>query len=306
MSSRAVLQGFGVGKEGSSATGAVLLTVLQESTGRLATILFAHRVGQAIEPECKFYRYMADIFNDAALLLDVLTPALPQYPKILALCGAGILRSLCGVAAGAAKASLSAHFAKAGNLAELNAKDGSQETVISLLGMLVGSVFVNFVEGSSAVWSWMIVLLGIHLWTNYRAVRSVQMRSLNRQRACIIVDEYERSQRILRPVDVAGREKILSWKGPGIRFAQTFPENGQITAETLTAYRDENYVITPNQTIFLKVGATSLEALRAYITAYSGKEMDDEFWRSLLSAGWNLDMGAVETGRAIRIVVDEA
>jgi len=75
-----------------------------------------------------------------------------------------VLRSLCGVAAGSmspcflinrdlntkywnftgAKASLSAHFATKGNLGELNAKDSSQETVISLLGMLVGTLVVSY------------------------------------------------------------------------------------------------------------------------------------------------------------------
>lgn len=75
-----------------------------------------------------------------------------------------MLRSLCGVAAGSmspcflinrdlntkywnftgAKASLSAHFATQGNLGELNAKDSSQETVISLLGMLVGTLVVSY------------------------------------------------------------------------------------------------------------------------------------------------------------------
>ncbi|ORY64497.1 root UVB sensitive family, partial [Pseudomassariella vexata] len=209
LSNRAVLQSLGVGDDAGSATGAVLLSVLQESTGRLATIVFAHRFGQAIEPECKYYRFLADLLNDSALLLDVLTPALPTYPKILALCAAGILRSLCGVAAGAAKASLSAHFAKNGNLAELNAKDGSQETVISLMGMLAGSLFVRVVEGRAAVWTWMFILVGIHLWTNYRAVRAVQMRSLNRQRAEIVVKEYQRSGRVLNPRDVARRESII-------------------------------------------------------------------------------------------------
>ena len=45
--------------------------------GRIATILFAHRFGTALEPECKMYRLAADIFNDAAMVLDCLSPALP-------------------------------------------------------------------------------------------------------------------------------------------------------------------------------------------------------------------------------------
>ncbi|OTA55236.1 DUF647-domain-containing protein, partial [Hypoxylon sp. EC38] len=209
LSSRAVLQGFGVGDSTSSATAAVLLTVLQESTGRLATILFAHRCGQAIQPECKFYRFLADIVNDGALFLDILAPALPSYPKVLALCGAGVLRALCGVSGGAAKAELSAHFARNGNLAELNAKDGSQETVISLLGMLVGSVVLHFVHFEADVLLWMIVLVAIHLWTNYQAVRSVQMRTLNKQRLCILLDNLLENGVILRPDQVAAKEKIM-------------------------------------------------------------------------------------------------
>ncbi|KAI4870571.1 DUF647-domain-containing protein [Hypoxylon rubiginosum] len=215
LSSRAVLQGFGVGDSASSATAAVLLTVLQEATGRLATILFAHRHGRAIEPECKFYRFLADIVNDSALFLDILSPALPPYPKVMALCGAGILRALCGVSGGAAKASLSAHFAKNGNLAELNAKDGSQETVISLVGMLVGSLFVQFVHGKAAVWAWMVVLVGIHLWTNYKAVTSVQMRTLNKQRMIILTQAYFGPKNtILRP-DQADAEFWMGLKSAG-------------------------------------------------------------------------------------------
>jgi hypothetical protein len=41
--------------------------------------------------------------------------------RVSVLSTAGMLRALCGVSGGSSKASLSAHFAKWGNLAELNA-----------------------------------------------------------------------------------------------------------------------------------------------------------------------------------------
>lgn len=41
--------------------------------------------------------------------------------RVSVLSAAGVLRALCGVAGGSSKASLSAHFAKWGNLAEVNA-----------------------------------------------------------------------------------------------------------------------------------------------------------------------------------------
>ena len=113
--------GVGVGNASASPTMALLFSVLQDSMGRIATILFAHRLGTSLEPECKMYRLAADIFNDTAMVLDCLSPALPKFPRVVLLSFSSVLRALCGVAAGSSKASLSAHFAKWGNLGELNA-----------------------------------------------------------------------------------------------------------------------------------------------------------------------------------------
>lgn len=113
--------GIGVGDTNASPTAALLLSVLQDSAGRLATIVFATRFGTSLEPECKMYRLMADIFNDAAMILDCLSPAIPKRIRVGVLSFSSVLRALCGVTAGSAKASLSAHFAKNGNIGELNA-----------------------------------------------------------------------------------------------------------------------------------------------------------------------------------------
>ncbi|EAU36182.1 predicted protein [Aspergillus terreus NIH2624] len=99
LSSRAVLQGVGVGNPNASPTSALLLHILQDTSGRLATILFAHRVGTALQPECKSYRLAADLFNDLAMILDCLSPAAPAgAPRVAVLSAAGVLRALCGVA----------------------------------------------------------------------------------------------------------------------------------------------------------------------------------------------------------------
>ena len=96
--------------------------MLQDSFGRVATILFAHRLGSALEPECKRYRLAADVLNDCAMVLDCLSPALPKPARGWScFSGSSALRALCGVAAGSAKASLSAHFARRGNLGDVNA-----------------------------------------------------------------------------------------------------------------------------------------------------------------------------------------
>ncbi|PYH99163.1 DUF647 domain protein [Aspergillus ellipticus CBS 707.79] len=237
LSSRAVLQGVGVGNASASPTSALLLHILQDSSGRVATILFAHRVGTALEPECKMYRLAADVFNDLAMILDCLSPMIPAgAPRVIVLSTAGVLRALCGVAGGSSKASLSAHFSRWGNLAEVNAKDSSQETIISLIGMLVGSFVVSRVTGFAATWVSLLLLLAMHLGLNYAAVRSVQMTSLNRQRANIVFSTILSSDpdlktqlthpepkpqsspnpqlwRALTPAQVAKQEKIFEIDG---------------------------------------------------------------------------------------------
>ncbi|KAL9010895.1 MAG: hypothetical protein Q9173_004212 [Seirophora scorigena] len=188
----------GVGDASASPTNALLLSIIQESTGRVATILFADRLGTAVEPECKMYRLAADVFNDAAMLLDCLSPALPRGPRVLLLSSSSILRALCGVAAGSSKASLSAHFAKWGNLGELNA---------------AGSVVVSYVSSPLATWSCLILLLSVHLAINRAAVRAVQMRSLNRQRANLVFSTFLDQNKVLTPKEVSLQERIFEWDG---------------------------------------------------------------------------------------------
>lgn len=114
--------GVGVGNATATPTNALLLHILQDTVSRTATILFAHRIGTAIEPECKRYRFAADIFNDVGMVLNCLSPVVAAGGvRVGVLCAAGVLQAICGVAGGSSKASLSAHFAKNGNLGEVNA-----------------------------------------------------------------------------------------------------------------------------------------------------------------------------------------
>lgn len=211
LANRAILEGLGVGDSSSSATYALLLTVVKDTMSRLATIAFAQRFGLAIEPECKSYRFLADLFNDSAFFLDLVSPVLEGLPKVVVLSTAEALRALCGVAAGASKAALSSHFAKQDNLAELNAKEASQETAIGLIGLLAGTVVVKLVEDRTTVFCLMITLVFVHLLMNYLGVRAVTLQTLNRQRATILYQQWLLAGRVASPAEVASMEAMVFW-----------------------------------------------------------------------------------------------
>jgi hypothetical protein len=86
--------------------------------------------------------------------LDVLSPyfnslnGVPDLPpntgtvlRVAALCVSSCARALCGMAAGGSKAAITLHFTRGlggtADVGDLNAKDGSKETVLALVGVLV-------------------------------------------------------------------------------------------------------------------------------------------------------------------------
>ncbi|KZW01257.1 DUF647-domain-containing protein [Exidia glandulosa HHB12029] len=218
LASRAVLTSLGVGSSspGATATAAVLLNIIQDTCGRLATILGAWKLGPVIEPECKTWRIAADIFNDVGIVLECLSPALPHRLKVLTLCFARTSRALCGVAAGGAKAALSRHFVSAGgSIADVNAKESSQETVVALCGMLVGSILVPRITSAQGTWAALVLLIGVHLLLNFLGVRSVTMSSLNRQRATLVLGSIIDRRPIPSPSEAARMESIFA---PGSRL----------------------------------------------------------------------------------------
>ena len=72
---------------------------------------------------------------------------------------------------------------------------------------------VSWVSSPFATWSTLMLLLSIHLATNYAAVRAVSMRSLNRQRANIVLSYMIQHEKALGPIEVSKRERIFERDG---------------------------------------------------------------------------------------------
>lgn len=243
---RAVLSAVGVGDKDATSTSALFMKITQETIGRLGTILFAWKLGSALEPECKKYRYLADLVNDSAIVLDCLSPIMPaeKSTKVILLCMSGLLRSICGVLAGGSRAALTQHFTdpNRGSIADVNAKDQSQETVISLMGMLVGSVVVKYIDGEGVhMWITVLVLLALHLYTNYQAVSCVVMETLNRQRANILFSDIIRAlpefQGIKDRVSHSDSEARVSEKQDGPSYDTHRPELSQALSRLILSPR---------------------------------------------------------------------
>ncbi|KZT24157.1 hypothetical protein NEOLEDRAFT_1067998 [Neolentinus lepideus HHB14362 ss-1] len=345
IASRAVLEGHGVGDPSASATDAMILTIIQDVFSRLSTILGAYYFGTSLFPEAKTYRFLADILNDAAILLDSISPllvsgsfpfALPRSSlRVASLCLSGACRALCGIVAGGSKTALTIHFAEdgkvPGDIGDLNAKDGSRETVLSLLGMLSGTFVLRYLSTPVTTYLTLFVLIAGHLTANYVAVRAVAMHTLNCQRTSHAWLMFHKAYNLVKstrapsPEQISSLERILVYSG-AIRnnddskvigfatFESSFsrflpPRSSQeISSQerlnaTIALHREQRYLIltdAPNTSVFLKIriflkdGYGPLDKLRAWVHAVE------------IGSRWRTGVSAAQVIESAYRIVDDA
>jgi hypothetical protein len=220
LSTQAILKGFGVGHESASALAATTQWVYRDGAGMVGGLVFAWAGAPWFDLNVKRWRLFADVAVDLALTLELASPLLcPDGGGAAArscftasVCVANVLKAMCGVAAGATRAVITAHFARAGNTADVQAKEGSQETAVSLLGMVLGLQLATLVEQEQhrdSVWLVFALLTLVHLLANLLAVRALRLASLNGVRLALLVDEALRGGHALSVVQINAAEPVL-------------------------------------------------------------------------------------------------
>ena len=210
----ALLKGVGVGSADAEATAlnATAVYLARDWCGHAFGLLFAVAAAGKLDAEAKQWRFAADCANGLGYVLELLSPSLPKFLFLPSVILSALLRAFCGVAAGATRAALTSHFALAHNVADVSAKEGSQETAVTLLGMLVGYLLVRFTaeHGAAVQWALFLAISALHLFANAKAMRALRLTSLNRERLTMLVWHYEFSnQQILSVAEVAQKERLL-------------------------------------------------------------------------------------------------
>lgn len=230
LATHAVLRGSGVGDSSASVTAATVTWILRDGTGMVGRILFAWMKGSRLDCDAKRWRLFADVLNDLAIFMEILAPVFPSC-FTLTVCAAGVCKCIVGVAGGATRAALTVHQARRDNMADVCAKDGSQETLVNLAGLLVSLVLVPVV--SDCLWGTYLLFLLLtilHLYANYRAVRSVVMETLNQSRLTIVLEHYLLEGRVLSPAEANAAEPLLPGLGSQVSVDVGVPLNVVISS----------------------------------------------------------------------------
>ncbi|KAH9305154.1 hypothetical protein KI387_009558, partial [Taxus chinensis] len=233
LSTQALLSAIGVGETTATVVGATFQWFLRDFTGMLGGILFTLYQGPNLDSNAKMWRLIADLMNDLGMLMDLVSPLYPASFVII-LCLGSIARSFTGVASGATRAALTQHFALQQNAADISAKEGSQETMATMLGMLLGMLLAHITAGRpGAMWSSFLLLTFFHMFANYQAVRCVCLTGLNDGRTSILLQRFITSGQVLTPKDVSSMEPVLpKWmRFESLRKDRLFSANVKLGAK---------------------------------------------------------------------------
>ncbi|XP_075897545.1 RUS family member 1 [Nelusetta ayraudi] len=209
LATQASLRGAGVGDQEATVAAATITWLLRDGTGMLGRIVFAWWKGIKLDSEAKKWRLFADVLNDMAMFMEILAPYFPPFYTLI-VCTAGVFKALVGVAGGATRAALTVHQARRDNLADISAKDGSQETLVNLAGLLLSLLLIPLVTDNPPLTLGLFFLFTVlHLFSNYKAVSSVVMETLNESRLSIVLRHYLRDGRVLTPPEANQREPVF-------------------------------------------------------------------------------------------------
>ncbi|XP_052746797.1 RUS family member 1 [Bicyclus anynana] len=280
IAAQAVLKGVGVGNVQATALAATITWITKDLCGHLGQIMFAFFYGGVLDAYCKTWRLYADALNDLAMLSELALPLFPESFTILILCFSTLVYNIVGVAGSATRMAMTQHHAIEGNFADVSAKDAAQETAVNFVASIVALAFISIITNNIIL---IFILVLLHLYFNYRAVKSVILNKFNEPRYLHFLDSYFKSK-TLCPIEVNLSESVFFRKqddilmGYKIMIGQSLKQLTNYSADATyvnkikNIYAMANYILIVNArdkiiNVFLHENSTTDGILLAYFHA---------------------------------------
>lgn len=287
LTTQSIMKGVGVGESTATPLAAAVTWILKDGTGMLGRIIFAWWNGADLDGQCKKWRLFVDILNDVAMGIELLIPYFSTYSMTI-LCASSAMKSIVGIAGGATRAALTQHQALQNNLADVSVKDGSQETCVNLIASFVGIFILSFIDNGRYLLEMYFLLVAVHLYANYSAVKSLRLNTLNEDRLALLVKHYFIHGTVSDPEEVNNKESVFLLSKPvkkvcgfhikvGVSLSYILKKKScsisKSIEQLLKYFYHKEYLIfvdIQEKTIFvlLKKNIKQSEILKAYFHAY--------------------------------------
>jgi len=281
-----VLKTLGVGDSSATVLSATLTWILRDGCGMIANIIFISKKSNMLDNHPKQWRLTADILNDLAMLIELL------FSSPYVLCVSSMFRAVVGVAGGATRTPIIMHQAKRGsNFADVQAKDSAQETVVNLIALCLNVVFVpKIVQNRVLTWCFFMFFMIMHIFFNYRGVKSVKSNLLNYYRLKVVLEK-----KIYGVNEVNDEEEIFkalvprdSWSLGAEIVRMSRISAGEYNFDFVN---DTILVDSVGNKIHLVKDASRKDVLKSYLLVNLGYKSDkcEDVLVKLGAAGWNLE-----------------
>jgi hypothetical protein len=314
-----LLRGMGVGDAEATATAGAVGWIVRDGTGMAGSLLFSWWAAPDFDRNIRQWKIFADLVNNIGLTLNMLAPLLGRDGFLLATIGGSLLTSMCGVAGGATRASISQWFTKNGNIADCVAKEGTQQTAVNILGLIGGLALCNAADNILAVWILFLILTVIHSVANTRATSTLRFDVINEHRLTVLFERFWHDRLDAMSVSaVADAEPWLpSLWASSVLIGHNVENATDISCEKLYSAllaaqcSGAMYAIVHPSSrlgatyILLRPQCSPLDVLKARFFAQAKKmsysrDVDQGSWLAFLdalhSAGWDMDRSALPVG----------
>jgi hypothetical protein len=163
----------------------------------IGSIIFAASFSVYFGDYVKEWRLFADVINDVGQSLDMLCSYVPSHLYLPILSVSAICKAMCGISAGATKLCITNHLSLDRNSSDLNAKESTQETAVTLIGLLFGIYLAKYILIKNELYSNLlfILLTMLHVYANYKAVSCLKFDTINKTRCDVLLSQYATSNK---------------------------------------------------------------------------------------------------------------
>ncbi|KAI0563413.1 Root UVB sensitive protein [Gracilaria domingensis] len=288
-STQGLLLAVGVGRQSAAPLAAALQWVIRDGMGRAGRMLFS-QVGNGFDAETKQYRLMAALVLNLSCALESVTPVVPQLFLPIA-CVANMAKGASTVAAASTRSAIYRSFMRTENLGDITAKQETVGVVGDLMGTAVGILLSRATAGSRRLSTAIFLSVSVaHMFSAYREIKGIQLASLNRQRAHMLIKYYLEEGRVPnlrlgnRNERILNRPWLDSLHAPNIDLGARLQEcapDAEALQYLLRLYKNERYLFTyenARMKIVLRNDAKSRDCLKAFLQA-------DYFWNRYKQEG---------------------
>ncbi len=190
LATHAVFTGLGIGN-GASSKKIAMHWVLRDGISKFSGLLFSSLASTTFGGNPKRWRLFADTMNNVGLTLDMITPFCGKYFFVVLILSS-VSKALCGVAASASSATINQHWGSmmGADIAEIISTSNTLTTVCSLVVTAFGALLLAGVARHIVVaWAIYAVLTIAHMYSNYRAMKAIALRTINSERLKLLMKQ---------------------------------------------------------------------------------------------------------------------